>query len=270
MKLRYGAVVQAVSSLRGAPVDVIAPSRGGVPYRAHVRRGVAPLADLYLPSSPSGASVLLVHGGGFLIGSRRMKPMRLLASQLCAACIAVCAVDYRLIFRGGGLSEALDDVCAAVEFWHAHAPTLGLDPRAISLAGLSAGASLAMLAAGRLGSPKVARLACCFGLYEMGAFRSPVVRLWSRLLFGTANPAQCAERSPRGARQPAIPTLLLHGAADGLVPADQARRLAAHRESLGLPTRLVIYPDAPHGFFNSPCPAASAAAREIIDHVSRA
>jgi carboxymethylenebutenolidase len=56
-------------------------------------------------------------------------------------------------------------------------------------------------------------------------------------------------RSPRGVPQPAIPTLLLHGDADTLVSVDQARRLAAHRDALGVPTRLVIYPGAPHGFY---------------------
>ncbi|CAN5282293.1 hypothetical protein BH11MYX1_BH11MYX1_56660 [soil metagenome] len=263
------AVIQAISSLRGSPVDVLAPSRGSVPYRAQDRRGIAPLADLYLPSRPIGASVVLVHGGGFLIGSRRMKPMKLLASRLCSAGVAVCVADYRLIFRGGRLDEALDDVCEAFEFWHELTPTLGLDPRGISLVGLSAGASLAMLAAGRLGSSRVARLVCCFGLYEVDHLRGPVARRWPRLLFRTADRPAWTERSPRGAVQPTTPTLLLHGSADGLVPVEQASRLAAHREALGLPTRLVIYPEAPHGFFNIPCPAADAALQEIIEHVSR-
>jgi acetyl esterase/lipase len=40
-------------------------------------------------------------------------------------------------------------------------------------------------------------------------------------------------------------------------------------DALGLPTRLVIYDGAPHGFFNLPVPEAAAGAREIIDHVTR-
>ena len=91
--------------------------------------------------------------------------------------------------------------------------------------------------------------------------------LLPRMLFRTTDRKLWASRSPRFAPQPRAPTLLLHGSDDGLVPADQARRLAAHRESLGLATRLVIYDGAPHGFFNVPVPAAAAAAREIIDHV---
>jgi hypothetical protein len=34
-----------------------------------------------------------------------------------------------------------------------------------------------------------------------------------------------------------------------------------------VPTRLVIYAGAPHGFFNLPCTAADAGVGEIIEHV---
>lgn len=265
MTLRYGAVVDALASLRGE-VTAIPPSESAVRYHAPPRRGIAPLADLYVPERPSGASVVLVHGGAFVIGSRRMKPVRFLAARLCAAQIAVCAIDYRMIFRGGRLEEALDDVAAAVTFWHQRAPQLALDPHRISLVGLSAGATLAMLAAAR--SPTaVARLVCCFGLYELDHLRGPVGELLPRLLFRTGERAVWDARAPRGAAQPAVPTLLLHGTDDGLVPVEQARRLAARRESLGLPTRLVVYEGAPHGFFNRPSHACDDGVRELVAHV---
>ena len=228
-----------------------------VPYRTQIGRGIAPLADVYLPARPTTtASVVLVHGGAFVIGSRRMKPMRLLASRLSAAGIAVCAVDYRMVFRGGRLDEAVDDVCAALAFWRARAP----DPHAVSIVGLSAGASLGLLAAARA---PVAALACCFGLYEIDHLRGPAAML-PRLLVG-ATPW-----IDRFAVQPAAPTLILHGDADVLVPVAQAHRLAARRAALALPTKLVIYRDAPHGFFNRPCEARDAALREIIAHVGGA
>jgi acetyl esterase/lipase len=267
MTLRYGAVLASLKSLRGEPpIADVQPTHAAVPYRAGTRRAgaIAPLADIYVPARATGASVVLVHGGGFVIGSRRMKPMRYLAARLVAANIAVCSVDYRMLFRGGRLAEATDDVCDAFEFWAAQTAQLDLDPGAISLVGLSAGGTLAVLAAARI--TRLARLACCFGLYDIDHLRGPAAVL-PRLLFGTADRATWSARSPCCAPQPAVPTLLLHGGDDGLVPAAQARSLAARRESLGLPTRLVIYPDAPHGFFNVPHPAADAGALEIIDHV---
>lgn len=267
MTLRYGAVVQSLRSLRGEPaIATVPPTEAAVRYRMQARRGIAPLADLYVPSQPTGASVLLVHGGAFVIGSRRMKPMRFLAAKLVASNIAVCAVDYRMIFRGGRLAEAVDDVRHAFDFWCERAPRLGLDAGAISMVGLSAGASISLLAASQI--PSLARLACAFGLYEIDHLRG-AAGLLPRLLFRSTDRAAWVERSPRFAQQPVAPTLLLHGTEDGLVPVEQAHQLAAHRTSLGLPTRLVVYPGAPHGFFNQPSAAADEGAREIVAHVQR-
>jgi acetyl esterase/lipase len=269
MTLRYAAVLSSLRSLRGKPAIAEVQPTQTVRYRGGASRAgvIAPLADIYMPANPTGASVVLVHGGGFVIGSRRMKPMRYLAANLVAANIAVCAIDYRMIFRGGRLDEAIDDVCDACELWFTKAPHLGLDGRAISLAGLSAGATLSYLAAARLEPSRLAGLACCFGLYEVDHLHGPAASL-PRLLFDTADRSAWIARSPRFAPQPAVSTLLLHGSDDGLVPVDQARRLAAHRESLGLPTRLVVYDGVPHGFFNLPVPAASAGARELVDHIA--
>lgn len=266
MTLRYGSVLSSLRSLRGSmPVSDVVPTHAAVRYRAGAsRRGaIAPLADLYVPRHATGASAMLVHGGGFVIGSRRMKPMRYLTARLHAAGIAVCAIDYRMMFRGGRLDEAIADVCDAFAFWQAKTVGLDLDPGAITVVGLSAGATLALLAGARIAP---ARVACAFGLYEIDHLHGPA-QLLPRLLFRTPDRARWSERSPRFAPQPAAPTLLLHGSDDGLVPVDQARRLAAHRTALGLSTRLVIYDDAPHGFFNLPVPAADAGAAEIIEHV---
>jgi len=269
MTLRYGAVLSSLRSLRGDPTTAaVAPPAAGVPYRAGPRRRgeIAPLADVYVPRDASGASVVLVHGGAFVIGSRRMKPMRFLTAQLTAAGIAVCAIDYRMIFRGGGLAEATADVRAGFEFWSEHAPAFGLDPRAISLVGLSAGATLSLLAGAGLAT--LGGVVACFGLYEIDHLRGPATLL-PRLLFGTADRGDWTVRSPRYAPQPAAPTLLIHGSDDGLVPVEQAHRLAEHRTAQGLATRLVVYDGAPHGFFNlAGHPASREATREIVDHVT--
>ncbi|MBK7396080.1 MAG: alpha/beta hydrolase [Myxococcales bacterium] len=262
--LRYRAIVDALRSLGGPPHFSVVPPTETVRYRTP-RRGVPPLADVYVPASPSGAGVVLVHGGGFVLGTRAMKPMRFLAARLVAAGVTVCSIDYRLIFRGGRLEEAVDDVRAAVEFFRGRSSALGLDAARVSLVGLSAGGTLAMLAAAR---EPLHRLVSCFGLYELDHLEGPLARVVPRLLFRSRDPRRWAARSPRHAEPPKAPTLLLHGDDDGLVPVAQARRLAAHREALGLPTRLVVYEGAPHGFFNAPCPAAEQAAREIVTHVT--
>jgi len=267
--LRYGSILQAIGSLRGEFHEVVVPTESDVRYRAHAAPGIEPHADIYLPAEPNGSSVVLVHGGAFVIGSRRMKPIRFLSSRLCSAGIAVCAIDYRLIFRGGRIDEAVADVTDALAFWRGRAGPAGLDLDRISLLGLSAGATLAMLAAGQVGAPPISRLAGCFGLYDVDHLRGRVAELLPRLLFKTSDRLAWADRAPLRARQPSVPTLLLHGDADGLVPVEQSRQLAAHRERLGLPTKLVIYEGAPHGFFNQPCEARDEGLRAIIEHVTR-
>lgn len=265
--LRYRALAHALWSLRGGTFfDPVEPTERAVRYRPARRPGIAPEADVYLPREPSGASAVLVHGGGFILGSRTMLPMRHLAARLSRAGVAAFAVDYRMIFRGGRLDEALDDVRAALEHWHGRTRSYGLDPARVGVVGLSAGGTLAMLASARA-EGAVSRLVCGFGLYELDHLGGPLASAMPRLLFRTDERAVWHARSPRGERQPRVPTLLLHGTDDGLVPVEQARRLAAHREAQGLPTRLVVYEGAPHGFFNFRCRASEDGVSEILAHL---
>lgn len=264
MKINLSSLRHAYKSLRHPVADPIEPTEVGVRYLTVPRPGVPPLADIYVPAQPTGASAILVHGGAFVIGSRQVKPVRFLASRLCSAGVSVCAVDYRLIFRGGALNEGLDDVRAAFGFWRGRVPELGLDPARISLVGLSAGATLAMLAATR--ETELARVVGCFGLYDLDHLRGRLAEVLPRLLFRTPDRTQW-KQLPVHTGHPAIPTLLMHGDDDGVVPVEQSRRLAAAREALGLPTRLVVYEGAPHGFFNVPSHARDEGVREIIEHV---
>lgn len=203
-----------------------------VHYRDERRRGIAPLADIYTPEA-ARANILLVHGGGLVVGSRRMRPMRILAERFAREGAAVCSIDYRMMFRGGRLDEAVDDVRAALAFWTARVgPT--------HVVGLSMGATLAMLAV----DESVTSLACCFGLYDV----THLPRLYRSLLRW------------RFDAHPGVPTLLVHGDADRLVPVAQAHALAAQRAALALPTRLVVVPGAPHAFFTTPHAEAGFAA----------
>jgi acetyl esterase/lipase len=266
-ELRYRAVLDALLSLRGRIEGERPPSHRALSYREGWSRGIAPRLDVWEPNErATRRSVLLVHGGAFVLGGRDMKPMRVLGSRLSAAGVTVCSIDYRLIFRGGRLEASLADTRDALAYWRDRCARRGLDADGVTIVGLSAGATLSMLVAGEPSS-RVRSVVSCFGLYELDHLEGPLAALLPRLLFESRDRARWAERSPRRAAQPAVPTLLLHGTDDGLVPVAQARRLAEHRTSLGLPTTLSIFEGAPHGFFNQAGEHAERGIREILAHV---
>jgi acetyl esterase/lipase len=103
--------------------------------------------DLYLPARLPGRSapvVVLVHGGGWNAGYRsEFVPMAL---RLAQRDYAAATISYRL--TGEALyPAAVNDARAAVRWVRGHATRYGLDPQRIALAGGSAGAQIASLAA---------------------------------------------------------------------------------------------------------------------------
>ncbi len=114
-------------------VEVTTVDAGGVPAELHHPAG-----------DTSGRALLLLHGGGYVIGS----PMshRPLASRLAAAAgTTVLVPDYRLAPEHPA-PAALDDALAA---W-GHLAALDVDPSAMSLCGDSAGGGLALALTARL------------------------------------------------------------------------------------------------------------------------
>jgi acetyl esterase/lipase len=103
--------------------------------------------DLYLPPDVPGHGapvVVLVHGGGWNAGYRsEFVPMALLLAQRG---YAAATISYRLTGEAR-YPAAVDDVRAAVRWVRRHAAGYGIDPQRIALAGGSAGAQIASLAA---------------------------------------------------------------------------------------------------------------------------
>jgi acetyl esterase/lipase len=215
--------------------------------------------DAEAPARPPRGRLIYVHGGGWVLGFRRWQG-RLLFRRLVADGWEVASVGYRLAPRATW-PEPLDDVRRAIAWLDAHWPS---DSTPTLLAGNSAGAHLASrLALAADGWPHTRRpLAGCvawYGVHDLldrhGHWPHGSLRLlWERLiakrplrdapdLFSDASPLTHAlAAASSGHALP--PTLLIHGAADTLVPPEESRALAAaHPQAV-----LVEVPGAQHAF----------------------
>jgi acetyl esterase/lipase len=184
------------------------------------------VADLRVPAAAPRACVVLLHGGYWRDRYRRdlMEP---LAESLAADGIATWNVEYRRVGSGGGVPRTIDDVAAAIEYLAqlAQQRDVGLGP--VILVGHSAGAHLALCAAGRhrrRGSPSVgaAAVVALGGLCDLE--RAAREGLSNRAAVDFAGgepdhwPLLYAEASPPRLLPLGVPYLLLHGMADDSVP----------------------------------------------------
>jgi len=95
---------------------------------------------VYRPAGANGSAILYTHGGGWIGGHLGVcdEPVRALANETGAV---VVATTYRLAPEARFPAQP-DDVFAALEWLHANAARLGVDPRRVALVGDSAGGNL--------------------------------------------------------------------------------------------------------------------------------
>jgi len=227
--------------------------------------GFRPLElDLYRPDVPSPAPVIVhVHGGGWRRGSRRHPLPRVGADfyqRLAGQGFAVAAVDYRLSGEAG-YPAALEDVRTAVGWVRKQAADHGLDAGRVFLWGDSAGGHLALMTA--LTGAEVQGVVAWFPVTDLAGLGSDV-----RDAGGTPDPGPesrearflgapaadvpdlAREASPVAhASAAAPPVLLMHGAADDLVPPAQSIRLGGALTAAGATVELELVPGATH-FWN--------------------
>jgi acetyl esterase/lipase len=155
--------------------------RKDVVYATH--DGVALAGDLYRPKGAGPFPVLVaVHGGGWRLGAR--SAYQYWGPYLAARGYAMFTISYRLSGKGRKTyPQAVNDVCAALQFVRGEAGALNLDPERIALLGASAGAHLSGLAAlsgdtfakaypqdkHAAVSTKVKALVGIYGVYDMTA-----------------------------------------------------------------------------------------------------
>lgn len=204
------------------PIVSYRPDVRRLPRRRYgpARRGN--LLDLYLPRHPQGLAPLFVyvHGGALRTGSRLLGA-RPLFYRLASAGWAVASIDHRLLRGGVPADGPQQDVRAAIEWLADHAAEFGADGSRVVLAGSSSGAGL-MTAAALTPDLRVP-VAGVIGFYGY----------WGSVPLDRATP---------------VPLLMMHGSADSLVPARDARAFAERARAAGVPVTYAELPYAQHSF----------------------
>jgi acetyl esterase len=254
-----------MSSRRWAPICLCLcfPSiaAGGSPITVHrdieyVRYGDVRLAlDAAIPQTGAPPpAVIVVHGGGWVRGDRRVDVEPLL-QPLSDAGFAWFSISYRLMNDVMQFGAAVDDVAAAIRFVKAHAAQYHVDPERIALVGESAGGQLAAMAALTVPDIRVKGVVCLYAPTDLASLakNSTYVPQWIRdNVKGTPWEglllARLKQLSPiEYVRREMPPFLLIHGAEDKLVPFAQSRAMCDRMTAAGASCELYPVEGAGHG-----------------------
>ena len=238
---------------------------------------------VFLPREVTGV-FLHVHGGGWVLGGADQQDVSLwrLATE---ARQAVVSVDYRLAPEHpypAGLEDCEDAALWLVEHARSEFGTSSL-----SIGGESAGAHLAVLTLLKLRDRHGVRDAfgaasLVFGCYDLSM--TPSQRRWGERYLVLSGPVMrwfteqfLPDVDPEALRSPEIsplyadlaglpPAQFVAGTLDPLL--DDSLFMAARWEAAGNESRLLVYPEAVHGFTAFPIQVAEQANQARIDFLS--
>lgn len=247
--------VLAGCSRPGPPRGVAREAEGErvVPYR--YGDDEAQVADLRLPpqGSPVTGVVILMHGGYWQAGYDRSLEDAV-AADLVADGYAVWNLDYRAVGAGGGWPATFQDVATGVDLLAQAAREHDLSLAQLAIVGHSAGGTLALWAAARHrlppgapGADPLVRPATAVtqaGINDLvsGAREGLGGRAVARLMDAEPqeDPGRYALASPTVLLPLGVPTLVVTGADDTVVPVQQSRDYAMAAERAGDDVTLAV------------------------------
>jgi len=249
--------------LRRGTIDTVKPTHLGERYRNATPGQTHQTADVYLPRGNGPyPSVILVHGGGAVLGHVRSPAIAYLATRLVNVGYAVVSVDYRRVFHGGSMHEAVDDLDQAIDWWFDRIQKYSIDAQRVAVLGIGNGGTLALLSARRHGK-RLCRIISVYGYYDWVQPRSLLASLMR--YFGLRKSDPTLFSPVYQLDEVSTPMTLLHGSEDWIAPVAYAQAFAARREQLGLPADLHIYSALGHGFLENPNhPQSLSAIEEVL------
>lgn len=251
--LRKGASVLPVSFTKKAE-----PSYRSMLNVAYSKESPEQVLDVHFPKQYSNAKVILyMHGGSWVSGDKSEFPSSLIEELAGKRNYIVVSMNYRLIKDGKNrFPSQMDDVTKAMNFLTMAAKKFNFNPNEFAVMGGSAGGQMAMLYAYGYDTKK--QVKTVVDLWGPTDFTDSAVRRpgsdqerISFNLLGDADPyAKISyEASPyhRATKESAVPTLLIHGGSDMLVPVSQADKMHKKLLSLNIPVKYEMYPNEKHG-----------------------
>jgi acetyl esterase/lipase len=188
----------------------------------------AQFGELYRPTAPEHAGVVVILHGGFWRARYDLSLGRALAIDLAAHGYVAWNVEYRRVGNGGGWPTTVQDVAAAID----RLAELDVDASRVVAVGHSAGGQLAAWASGRLRArvPLAAAVSQAGVLDLSAAWRAQLGNgAVADFLGGTPDdvPDRYRAADPLTAAPLPVPVLCVHARADETVPITQSERYVA-------------------------------------------
>jgi dipeptidyl aminopeptidase/acylaminoacyl peptidase len=246
---RTGAVASSADDLEG--LELVTPTSVGVP----TPDGESVPCFVYAPDSPTGSSVLIVHGGPEGQSVRSFSPV---VQALAAQGHTVLVPNVRGSVGYGKRWYSLDDVerrldsVADLAAIHDYLPSLDLDPARSALWGGSYGGYM-VLAGVTFQPERWAAGVDIVGISSLVTFlenTSPYRRAHREREYGSLerNRQFLESASPLNRISDVrAPLFVIHGRNDPRVPLSEAEQVAAAVRENGVEVELVVYDDEGHG-----------------------
>jgi acetyl esterase/lipase len=231
--------------------------------------------DLYRGRNSNGPSptLIYIHGGSWGGGDPR-RQFRTVTHHLAENGWVVVAIRYPLSPRAT-FPDHLLGVQAAIQWARTVGAAFGVDPDRVAVAGGSAGAHLASLAALTPGS-EISAAVVLYGIYDFfnrnrTRFDWPLIPRKVMKTTPDRDPEAYRRASPLDqVRADAPPFLVVHGSHDSLVPISESRYFAEALAAAGASVELVEVHGAQHAFDALGGVRTRALAAVILEFLDRA
>ena len=218
--------------------------------------GISLRLDACLPDSPvKTPAVIIVHGGGWVRGDRRID-VEPLFEPLSQAGLAWFSISYRLATDVTQFGVAIDDVQSAIRYVKAHAYEYNIDPNRIALIGESAGGQLAAMAVLRGGADVSVKAVVAIytptdlvslvknSRYVPAQMQNTIKGSpWESFILAGLSQLSPIENIRRGMP----PFLFIHGTSDMLVPFEQSKQMCERMRKAGASCEIYPVEGAGHG-----------------------